>query len=165
MWVPPEETDPVVYHAPTRRSVALFGAVNLRRGQMQALFSEPFNGETFVVFLATLLRRRARDKKLLLISDNASYHKSAAVRQFLADHQPVLELLYLPPYSPDLNPIERVWKLIRRLCTHNQYFPELEMLRNAEKVLSIGEEFIQRAPSQWSISLPVWPEALNQTPG
>lgn len=131
MWVPPEETDPVVYHAPTRRSVALFGAVNLRRGQMHALFSEPFNGETFVVFLATLLRRRARDKKLLLISDNAAYHKSAEVRQFLADHQATLQLLYLPPYSPDLNPIERVWKLIRRLCTHNQYFPELGMLRQA----------------------------------
>jgi KDO2-lipid IV(A) lauroyltransferase len=41
---------------------------------------------------------------------------------------------------------------------------ETEMLRNAEKVLSIGEDFIQRAPSQWSVSLPVWPEALNQTP-
>ena len=41
---------------------------------------------------------------------------------------------------------------------------DLEMLRNAERVLSIGEDFIQRAPSQWSISLPVWPEALNQTP-
>jgi transposase len=31
----------------------------------------------------------------------------------------------LPPYSPDLNPIERVWKLARKLCTHNQYFPAL----------------------------------------
>jgi phosphatidylinositol dimannoside acyltransferase len=41
---------------------------------------------------------------------------------------------------------------------------DMEMLRNAEKVLSIGEDFIRRAPSQWSISLPIWPEALNQTP-
>jgi transposase len=32
---------------------------------------------------------------------------------------------YLPPYSPDLNPIERVWKLTRRLCLHNRYFPAL----------------------------------------
>jgi transposase len=34
-------------------------------------------------------------------------------------------LSYLPPYSPDLNPIERVWKLTRRLCLHNRYFPTL----------------------------------------
>ena len=34
MWVPPEETDPVVLHAPTRKSVALFGAVNLCGGQL-----------------------------------------------------------------------------------------------------------------------------------
>ncbi len=131
MWVPPEEKDPILLHAATRRSVALFGAVNIRGGQMHALFSEPFNGETFVVFLATLLRRRARGRKLFLISDNAAYHKSAEVHDFLTEHQQVLEMLYLPPYSPDLNPIERVWKLVRRLCTHNQYFPELEMLPQA----------------------------------
>mgnify|MGYP002848982994 CR=1 FL=1 len=33
---------------------------------------------------------------------------------------------YLPPYSPELNPIERVWKLTRRMCVHNKYFPELD---------------------------------------
>jgi hypothetical protein len=32
---------------------------------------------------------------------------------------------YLPPYSPDLNPIERVWKLTRKLCIHDQYFLSL----------------------------------------
>jgi len=32
---------------------------------------------------------------------------------------------YLPPYSPDLNPIERVWQLTRKLCIHDQYFPTI----------------------------------------
>jgi transposase len=32
---------------------------------------------------------------------------------------------YLPPYSPDLNPIERVWKLTRKLCIHDEYFPNI----------------------------------------
>jgi KDO2-lipid IV(A) lauroyltransferase len=41
---------------------------------------------------------------------------------------------------------------------------DTEILRNAEKVLSIGEDFIRQAPSQWSVSLPVWPQALDQTP-
>jgi lauroyl/myristoyl acyltransferase len=41
---------------------------------------------------------------------------------------------------------------------------EMEMLYNAEKILTIGEGFIRQAPSQWSISLPVWPDRLDQTP-
>jgi KDO2-lipid IV(A) lauroyltransferase len=42
---------------------------------------------------------------------------------------------------------------------------DVEMLRNAEKVLSIGEGFIRQAPRQWAMTLPVWPEALDQMPG
>jgi KDO2-lipid IV(A) lauroyltransferase len=41
---------------------------------------------------------------------------------------------------------------------------DTEMLRNAEKVLRISEDFIRQAPNQWSVSLPVWPEVLDQTP-
>ena len=40
----------------------------------------------------------------------------------------VLTLVFLPPYSPQLAPIERVWKLTRRLATHNCHFPTLAML-------------------------------------
>ena len=42
---------------------------------------------------------------------------------------PRFRLDFLPPYSPDLNPIERVWKLTRRLCLHNVYFPKLDQVR------------------------------------
>jgi transposase len=41
----------------------------------------------------------------------------------------IFRLDFLPPYSPDLNPIERVWKLTRRLCLHNVYFPKLDQVR------------------------------------
>jgi lauroyl/myristoyl acyltransferase len=41
---------------------------------------------------------------------------------------------------------------------------QVEMLRNAEKVLSIAETLIRKVPYQWTISLPVWPEALEQVP-
>jgi len=68
---------------------------------------------------------------MVVISDNAAYHKSPLVRGFLAEWGPRLQLLYLPPYSPDPNPIERVWKLTRRLCTHNRYFSDLALLREA----------------------------------
>lgn len=63
---------------------------------MHALFCEPFNGEAFTVFLRTLLRRRSRGRRLIVISDNAAYHKSPPVRAFLSECQAVMRLLYLP---------------------------------------------------------------------
>ena len=131
MWIPPEEVDPVVLHAPTRKSVALFGAVNLKGGQMITHFNKLFEAQSFLVFLIMLIRRRSRGKKMVVIIDNARYHHAAPLKDWLHAHRDILELLFLPPYSPELNPIERVWKLLRRLCTHNEYFPELELLQNA----------------------------------
>jgi transposase len=131
MWVPPEETDPVLLHAPTRKSVALFGAVNLRQGQLVTQAEPTFDGLSFGRFLRHLLRHRARGRRLVLILDNASYHHARLLKPFWRQQRRVLRLDYLPPYSPELNPIERVWKLARRLCTHNQYFPELQDLIDA----------------------------------
>jgi len=131
MWVPPEETDPVVLHAPTRKSVALFGAVNLRGGQMICHFNPLFEAQSFCAFLKALLRRRAHGQHMIVILDNAPYHHAAVLEDWLRDNRTVLKLLFLPPYSPELNPIERVWKLLRKLCTHNEFFPELELLQNA----------------------------------
>jgi transposase len=131
MWVPPEETDPVLLHAPTRRSVALFGAVNLRTGQLVTQFCSPFNAITFGTFLRTLLRHRSPTRRLVLVLDNARYHHATLLRPYLTEKRHLLSLAFLPPYSPALNPIERVWKLARKLCTHNQYFPLLADLVTA----------------------------------
>ncbi len=125
MWVPPEETDPVLLHTPTRKSVALFGEVNLRHGALVTHFAPTFDARTFATFLRMLLRHRARGHRLLVILDNARSHHARALAPFLYEHRQVLTLDFLPPYSPNVNPIERVWKLARRLCTHNQYFPQL----------------------------------------
>ena len=131
MWVPPEETDPVLLHAPTRKSVSLFGAVNLLHGQLVTQFEPKFDAITFGTFLRKLLRHRRRGRRLLVVLDNARYHHARLLSPFLRAHRSVLKLLFLPPYSPDLNPTERVWKLTRRICTHNEYFPELQDLVNA----------------------------------
>jgi transposase len=51
--------------------------------------------------------------------------------RFSAAHREVLRLLFPPPYSPALNPIERVWELTGQLCTHNRYFSKLDELVEA----------------------------------
>ena len=127
MWVPPEVKDPVCYHAPTRKSISFFGAVRLRDGKL--VMSRPegmFDAQTCWQFLRNLERRtRATGRQTVVIADNARYHHAThheKWRREVADH---FRLYFLPPYSPELNPIERVWKLIRRCCLHNRYFHEL----------------------------------------
>jgi transposase len=128
MWVPPEEKDPILLHSPTRKSVALSGAVNLHDGQLVTKLSSKFNAITFWDFLKKLLRHRPWNRRLVLILDNARYHHATILQPYLWEKRHVLSLLFLPPYSPELNPVERVWKLTRKLCTHNQYFPLLDDL-------------------------------------
>lgn len=131
MWVAPEDRDPIVLHAPTRKSVACFGAVSMRAGKLVTTFEPKFNGESFQRFLQLLLKHRSRGKRLVLVLDNAKYHHARALQPWLNQHRGLLTLLFLPPYSPDLNPVERVWKLTRRLATHNRHFPTLDDIIDA----------------------------------
>jgi len=133
MWIPPEEKDPVLLHAPTRKSMALFGAVQANTGQMVSMMTSIFNAETFLIFLIMVLRKRKRGKKLVLILDNARYHHATMIQPWLNRNKKWMKLIFLPPYSPDLNNIERVWKMTRRMCTHNRYFRTLDELTSKVK--------------------------------
>lgn len=64
----------------------------------------------------------------MVIVDNAKYHHAILHAAWRRLQEPDFILLFLPPYSPQLNPIERVWKLLRKLWLHNRYFPTLEEL-------------------------------------
>lgn len=128
MWIPPEDKDPVLLHAPTRKSVACFGAVSLHSGKFVRAMSAKFNAATFVAFLKKLLRHLARDRKMVVILDSARYHHAKLLAPLLHRYRRQLSLLFLPPYCPQLAPIERVWKPARRLATHNRYFASLDEL-------------------------------------
>lgn len=148
MWVAPEDKDPIQLLAPTRKSVGQFGAVNLGAGALVTQVAEKFDAITFESFLKKLLKHRAKGKRMMLIIDNARYHHAKLLKPLLYKHRRVLKLLFLPRYSPNLNPIERVWKLTRRLCTHNRYFASLDELRVAlskqMKVWSVPNETLRR---------------------
>jgi len=140
MWIPWEEDDPVLWHYPNRKSIGYFGAVRLRDGQ--GVFQkeeEIFNGVTFWAFLKRLRSVSTQSgQRVIVIADNAKYHHARMHQQWRQDQGPDFTLDYLPPYSPELNPIERVWKRTRRNCVHNVYFPTLQSL--AEK---IDEQFLR----------------------
>jgi transposase len=130
-WFPPEEKDPVLKHAPVRTKVGIVGAVRVNDGTMVACEQDKFNAQTIEVFLTELYKYRNENKTMIVVLDNAKFHHAKALSQWLEYHSSCFRLDFLPPYSPELNPIERVWKLIRRLCTHNQYFEHLDELRQS----------------------------------
>ena len=80
----------------------------------------------FAAHLRRLGRRYPQDQhpRVVLLIDNAPWHAGEPIKQALADY-PQLELKRLPSYSPQLNVIERFWKLLRRRATHNRLFDTL----------------------------------------
>lgn len=121
-------------HAPTRKSVACFGAVSLSTGKFVRSICERFDALTFEAFLKKLLRHRSRGKRMVVVLDNARYHHAVLLAPLLRKYRNALRLLFLPPYSPQLAPIERVWKLARRMATHNRFFATLgEVLAAVEQ--------------------------------
>lgn len=143
MWVPLETRDPVLLHHPTRKSVGYFGAVRLRDGKfVYHRETERFNGETFHVFLKRLRRITSRSRyPVIVIADNARYHHAKLHKPWRQTASRRFALDYLPPYSPELNPIERVWKLTRRTCLHNRYFPHLDdVINSVEELFSTWQK-------------------------
>ena len=133
MWIPPEVKEPILMHHPTRASIGYYGAIRLRDGKFVYKPEwEKFNGETFFLFLKYLRKVSSHSgRKVIIITDNARYHHARLHKNWRNKCSDKFELMFLPPYSPELNPIERVWKLTRRIAVHNRYFPSLKNISDA----------------------------------
>lgn len=103
-------------------------AVSLSTGKFVRAMCERFDAATFEAFLKKLLRHRSRGKRMVVVLDNAKHHHAILLKPLLRKYRAVLTLLFLPPYSPQLAPIDRVWKLARRMATHNRFFATLNEL-------------------------------------
>lgn len=128
MWVPPETRDPVLMHHPTRKAIGYFGAVRSRDGCfVYRREATVFNAQTYQEFLLHLYgASRTPLRQVVVITDNAKYHHAKLHYCWRQEHAQEFALDFLPPYSPELNPIERIWKLVRRNCLHNRYFSTLD---------------------------------------
>jgi len=93
--------------------------------------SEPQRRRNSDLFLAHLddLRRQLRGySKIYVICDNASFHKSKDVRRYLEDWSHRIQIHFLPAYSPETNPIERVWWHLHETVTRNHRCKTMEEL-------------------------------------
>lgn len=106
-----------------RKTAHVYGAITIElRPRFVYQFANVFNGRTFHEFLRAVVRRSPR-RKVFLIVDNGSCHQlDAAGVEWLARNRHRIELHRLPPYSPELNGIEGVWKATKKRTTHNRFY-------------------------------------------
>lgn len=109
-WAPVGQT-PVVAATGDRKSVSMISAVSAKGALHFDVYLGTTNAAVFIEFLQKLLHDT--DGPVFLIVDNASYHCAKVVQKYVASTEGKLQLFFLPPYSPELNPDEWVWNNIK----------------------------------------------------
>jgi transposase len=99
----------------------------------------PINSERYIEFLKALLY--GRERPLILLADNASFHKSKAVREFVRSNRKRIRVFFLPKHSPERNPDEQVWEEIKNKKIGRQF---IRNKKDLKKRLSSALKSLQR---------------------
>jgi transposase len=125
-WAPRGQ-QPLVLTCGRRRAYKVFGLIDYLSGRLFCHGqTERFTAQSYCAFLATVLA--STDRPIILIQDGAKYHTAAVTKEFMATHAARLSVYQLPSYSPDYNPIEHLWKNMKKRTTHHRYFPEFALV-------------------------------------
>ena len=97
----------------------LAGALALNGSNLLCVQAERKNSDLFLALLAKLRQYHPRARRIHLVLDNYGIHSSRRVQESLRQHGDLFQLHFLPPYSPDHNLIERVWREVHASVTRN----------------------------------------------
>lgn len=113
------------------------GAYNWRTDCVSHQIIEHKNSEAFIHFLDYVMMQVYPDAEVVLVMDNAPYHRSRMVAAALSLFEHCLRVFWLPPYCPVLNMIERFWRHLKDLATANCLFKTtLALLHSLECILA-----------------------------
>lgn len=116
----------------TNRKRHLFAAADWRTGATIRRYADRRDSLTFCALVDVLVHRsQARGRKALVLADNARFHrpdKSRQVAALLQRHGPWLDLVFLPAYSPELQPLDHLFRVLRARVTHNHHRRLLDAL-------------------------------------
>ena len=125
-WAPKGE-QPIVKTCGKRKAYKVFGLIDFFSGR---LFwqgqTERFNTWSYHDVLLAVVAKT--DQHIILSQDGARYHTSKVMKEFFVAHAERLTKFQLPSYSPDFNPIEFLWKKVKKQATHLKYFPDFDDL-------------------------------------
>jgi transposase len=138
---------PKVKSFAARYKASYSGFVIPETGELFIAKPDTFTYETTIAAIREFLvaKPAPEGKHYVIVMDNAPWHKKA-IRLISEERRPEysdifnqVEFLKLPPYSPDLNPIEQVWRITRKENTHNKFFSSMGAL----------SETVNKAFSEW----------------
>lgn len=115
----------------------VFGGYNWVKDTVTWTMAETKNSSHFIRFLEHLLVKKHPTGRVVLVMDNASYHKSAPALAALSLFEHRVLVIWLPTYCSDLNPIERFWRHLKDLACANKLQDSIEeVVSAAERILT-----------------------------
>jgi transposase len=112
------------------RRLNIHGALNIDTLQVHARFEKRLDEEAVLDMLESL-RKRQREGTIYIVLDNAGYYCTKRVKAYAKGLG--IKLLYLPPYSPNLNIIERLWNYFQKRVMHNRYYDSYDKFRTRSR--------------------------------
>jgi transposase len=112
-----------------RARLNLSGIIDVLTHNVLVQEDHTLNAESTICFFQKIEEAYPRQRKVHVFCDNAPYYRNKTVRAWLARSK--IELHFLPPYSPNLNPIERLWKLMKERVIYNTYYEHVDDFRAA----------------------------------
>lgn len=116
----------------------IIGALNLEGMDIRTKEYSTIGGEEVIDFFREL-ETQSTASKIYIIADNGRAYKNKLVQEYLKTSK--IEMVHLPPYSPNLNAIERLWKVMREVVTYNKYYEKFTDFERA-----IREFFTEKIP-------------------
>ena len=123
-WIKKGEKFDVKTNSGWRKRVNLCGAINIDNLDTVIRTDKSINHLTVCKLLVAIRKKNPPGEKIFLVLDGAGYNRADSVKKTAKELN--MELVYLPPYSPNLNPIERLWKFMKKKVTANNYFEEFD---------------------------------------
>ena len=123
------------------QGVKLIGTLNYETGEIVCVEEEKYDAEVFLAFLKKIVAHYPTGK-IVMILDNARIHHAKLIQPFLEENCQRIQLVFLPPYSPQLNLIEGFWKWLKEAVINNVFFP------NAQKIKLRVREFVRLQNTQ-----------------
>jgi transposase len=112
-----------------RQRLNLAGAIDICSRKVIVREHETLNAEATIEFLKKIEHNYPAAERIYVFCDNAGYYRNKIVKEFILTSK--IEMRFLPPYSPNLNPIERLWKFMNEQILYNKYFEKYSDFREA----------------------------------
>ncbi|GAF90135.1 unnamed protein product, partial [marine sediment metagenome] len=113
-----------------RKRLNINGVVNIDSFNLITIVEETLNSQSTIELFKKIVKKHKGDDKIYIVCDNAGYYRSKEVKKYLEITKKI-ELVFLPPYSPFLNLIERVWKYFKKMIIYNRYYPKFSEFKDA----------------------------------